>query len=417
MSIRYIPAPFPQRFDESLLPWLYKELSRIGQLQALDRYDFPPLGAEPAKYETGTTVWANGTDWDPGGGAGLYSWDGTQWVLMSADYSGVFEPVDATIRRTGDDAATLGSDSASDGWVLTADGAGGAAWEALPAGSVHNAVTLAGTLDYLTIDGSQVITRGPINLGTDVTGSLPVGSVSGLAAIATTGAYSDLSGVPWFITASGVTYANLSANGSIGTGSNQVAQGNHTHIISNVTGLQTALDAKVAGPASATNNRIAVFDGTTGKLIKDGGSTIADLGGGGSAWAHYQAAWSDTSLTARTNVSWDDEFDPGNLASISGNDITIAVAGSYLITMVVDLGIVSSSSTTLRRLRTYLDWNDSAFWSVSCEAAQYATKSAVTLHRPYYLDVGDQLNLAIEDDQGTFGDTAVNVYLSLLKLG
>jgi hypothetical protein len=28
---------------------------------------------------------------------------------------------------------------------------------------------------------------------------------------------------------------------------------------------QTALDAKVAGPASAVNNQIAVFDGTTGK--------------------------------------------------------------------------------------------------------------------------------------------------------
>lgn len=33
----------------------------------------------------------------------------------------------------------------------------------------------------------------------------------------------------------------------------------------------------VVGPASATTNRISVFDGTTGKLIKDGGMTIADL--------------------------------------------------------------------------------------------------------------------------------------------
>lgn len=39
----------------------------------------------------------------------------------------------------------------------------------------------------------------------------------------------------------------------------------------------------VVGPSSAVNNRIAVFDGTTGKLIKDGGSTIADIvaGSGG----------------------------------------------------------------------------------------------------------------------------------------
>lgn len=39
----------------------------------------------------------------------------------------------------------------------------------------------------------------------------------------------------------------------------------------------------VVGPASAINERIAVFDGTTGKLIKDGGSTIAEIvaGSGG----------------------------------------------------------------------------------------------------------------------------------------
>lgn len=33
----------------------------------------------------------------------------------------------------------------------------------------------------------------------------------------------------------------------------------------------------VVGPASAVDDRIATFDGTTGKLIQDGGKTIADL--------------------------------------------------------------------------------------------------------------------------------------------
>jgi hypothetical protein len=33
----------------------------------------------------------------------------------------------------------------------------------------------------------------------------------------------------------------------------------------------------VVGPSSSTNNSIAVFDGTTGKLIKDGGVTINEL--------------------------------------------------------------------------------------------------------------------------------------------
>jgi hypothetical protein len=44
--------------------------------------------------------------------------------------------------------------------------------------------------------------------------------------------------------------------------------------LSNQTDLQNALNSKVAGPNSATNNNIAVFDGTTGKLIKDGGKGL-----------------------------------------------------------------------------------------------------------------------------------------------
>jgi len=50
----------------------------------------------------------------------------------------------------------------------------------------------------------------------------------------------------------------------------------------NVSGISGSGD--VVGPAGAVDERIAVFDGITGKLIKDGGYTIADiiaLAGGG----------------------------------------------------------------------------------------------------------------------------------------
>ena len=40
---------------------------------------------------------------------------------------------------------------------------------------------------------------------------------------------------------------------------------------------QTNIDGAVVGPAYATSNRIAVYDGTTGKVIKDGGMSIADI--------------------------------------------------------------------------------------------------------------------------------------------
>ena len=45
----------------------------------------------------------------------------------------------------------------------------------------------------------------------------------------------------------------------------------------NWTVIQANLDGTVTGPKSATSDSIAVFDGTTGKLIKDGSKKISDL--------------------------------------------------------------------------------------------------------------------------------------------
>ena len=41
--------------------------------------------------------------------------------------------------------------------------------------------------------------------------------------------------------------------------------------------LQTNIDGAVTGPASSTDNNIAVFNAATGKIIKDGGTTIAAI--------------------------------------------------------------------------------------------------------------------------------------------
>ena len=46
--------------------------------------------------------------------------------------------------------------------------------------------------------------------------------------------------------------------------------------IADITGLQTALDAKIAGPAVAVDNSIARFDGITGKVIQDGSLCYID---------------------------------------------------------------------------------------------------------------------------------------------
>lgn len=54
--------------------------------------------------------------------------------------------------------------------------------------------------------------------------------------------------------------------------------GSITGTLSAQTDLQAALDAKVAGPGTLTDNHIARFDGTTGKIIQDSAITIGDDG-------------------------------------------------------------------------------------------------------------------------------------------
>src|SRR6478752_3104414 len=86
------------------------------------------------------------------------------------------------------------------------------------------------------------------------------------------------------VTSSPAGEANIAI--AFGTASGTVAQGNHTHLLAGVTdvtataaqvnfstgvtsNIQTQLDAKVAGAASSTDGKTAVFNGTTGKIVKE----------------------------------------------------------------------------------------------------------------------------------------------------
>jgi hypothetical protein len=63
------------------------------------------------------------------------------------------------------------------------------------------------------------------------------------------------------------TNANLT--GVVTSVGNATAIADSALSIAKTSGLQTALDAKVAGPASATDNALARFDGTTGKIVQN----------------------------------------------------------------------------------------------------------------------------------------------------
>lgn len=55
------------------------------------------------------------------------------------------------------------------------------------------------------------------------------------------------------------------------------AAGNHATVGANWNIIQVNIDGAVIGPASVTDNRLAAFDGATGKLLKDSGKVIGDL--------------------------------------------------------------------------------------------------------------------------------------------
>ncbi len=80
-NTRYIPTITPAISDD-IPEYLRKELddisATIGNI-ADGHYD--KTYVEPPRPRTGDIRYADGTEWNPGQGAGLYYYDGTRWVL------------------------------------------------------------------------------------------------------------------------------------------------------------------------------------------------------------------------------------------------------------------------------------------------------------------------------------------------
>lgn len=75
----YSPAPPPQE-QGHLARYLVDELNRLAAL-LMETTMLPEMHRAPEKPRTGMLVFADGTNWNPGSGRGVYVYDGG-WVKL-----------------------------------------------------------------------------------------------------------------------------------------------------------------------------------------------------------------------------------------------------------------------------------------------------------------------------------------------
>jgi hypothetical protein len=80
---RYTPGAIPDDAPRGLKAWLANELRSIAaaMLEA-EGVRLPVLGAEPERRVNGMIVYADGSSWDPGAGAGFYGYESGAWVKL-----------------------------------------------------------------------------------------------------------------------------------------------------------------------------------------------------------------------------------------------------------------------------------------------------------------------------------------------
>ena len=77
----YIPTNVPSNPAE-LPGFLLQELRRISQGTATSYLQLDVLHKAPAKPRDGMVVLADGTDWNPGSGAGFYGYRASTWRFL-----------------------------------------------------------------------------------------------------------------------------------------------------------------------------------------------------------------------------------------------------------------------------------------------------------------------------------------------
>lgn len=176
----------------------------------------------------------------------------TAWATLASEAQGLLAD---TAVQPGDDADALGSGVAADGQVLTADGLGGAAWEALP--------------DVGDVDGPASAVSGNLASFDGVTGKLIQDSGSSPASFATAaqGALADTAVQPARAVNTGVGLeggGDLSADRTLA-----LTAAAQASLALADTATQPGDDADTLGSGVATDGQVLAADGVGGAAWED----------------------------------------------------------------------------------------------------------------------------------------------------
>lgn len=78
----YFPDTPPDQASPEMRRYLVGELERIADRVNSGIILLATLGAEPDRPEDGMIVYADGTSWNPGSGAGFYGRESGAWVKL-----------------------------------------------------------------------------------------------------------------------------------------------------------------------------------------------------------------------------------------------------------------------------------------------------------------------------------------------
>lgn len=82
MSEKYTRGNVPETLED-IRRFVEEELDKLGAIvNALVDGELEESHVAPGKPRNGMLRYADGTNWDPGSGKGIYHYDGTSWNLL-----------------------------------------------------------------------------------------------------------------------------------------------------------------------------------------------------------------------------------------------------------------------------------------------------------------------------------------------